>query len=378
MINKDIVKIEGIKEISNERLMSLVFLYKELMSEKTVNIYLAMIYLNHDNFYAAKELFNIIDISAIKLEDVMHDLERYGLIKTYYKVGEYIIDVIPPLNCNEFFANAIFDRLLAYKTKKRYDALKRLLIRTSDSKDGYKDISAKMDIDMLDEKKDDHDRSLNDIKNKYVFPIEELVKHTSTIVFPEELRNYDNLTYISKLGEIYNVSVDDMRKFLNRTIVDGEIKMIDRNKLEELCVKNKKHTDHGGDEYDISPNTFLRKLRGVKSLTTDDRMIIRNLASEDKYDLEPSVINVLLEYVYRRFGSNLNRSMIYAIANEWHYKNIDDADKAKNALASFKDNEKSKAKKEDIIPVYDDTKNPKMSKEDMLYYHKYVLGEEDE
>ena len=146
MLDKETVKIEGIEEISNERLKSLLFLYEELIDIRAIHLYQCLIYLNHGTLYSVSQLLDILHIKEETLREMMHELERLQLIKTYKKGDEYLIDVLAPLNCNEFFASEIFDRYLATKTKDRYRSLRALLIRESSDKTDYIDISAKADL----------------------------------------------------------------------------------------------------------------------------------------------------------------------------------------------------------------------------------------
>ena len=100
MLDKETVKIEGIEEISNERLKSLLFLYEELIDIRAIHLYQCLIYLNHGTLYSVSQLLDILHIKEETLREMMHELERLQLIKTYKKGDEYLIDVLAPLNCN--------------------------------------------------------------------------------------------------------------------------------------------------------------------------------------------------------------------------------------------------------------------------------------
>ena len=374
MLNNDIIKIIGTKEITKDRLRSLLLLYKEFLSHAVIDLYLSLLCLKHDHYYKCDAFLKTIGLNVERLEDMMHDLERNGLIRTYYRTSEYLIELLDVKKVKDFFEDETLVSSASFKNKERISFLKGVMIKDRPNLEGYREISEKR------LKKDDHDDegdAIKDVKERYVFPIQELLDTTSTVLLPKELRNFDDLDKIAKYGELYNISVDDMRKYLNRSIITGKDLHIDYATLERYCIKGEGDSAYEGDGYAISPMTFLKNLRKVKNLTTDDRRMIRNLASDENYALNNSVINVLLEYVYDRFGSNLNRSMIYSIANEWHYKDIDTAEKAKKALSDFKTVNKTSTK-EDIIPVYDDSHNPVMSEEDMLRFKKYIQGDDHE
>ncbi len=373
MLNNDIIKIVGVKEITKDRLTSLLLLYKEVLEYASVDLYLSFVCLKHDHYYTVDNFLKTVGIKAARMEDAMHDLERNDLIRTYHKPGEYMIEVIAPKDAEAFFADEVLTSYAQFKNRDRLAFLKEQLYKDETNKEGYRDISEKRVGRSLSY---DVDEKIDAVKRKYIFPIERLMDTTSTVLWPKELRTYNDLNRIAKLGELYNISIDDMRKYLNRSIVNGPDVYIDYQTLERYCLRGEGTGDQQGFEYEISPMVFLAQLRNVKNLTADDKMMIRNLASDDKYGLRNAVINVLLEYVYRRFGSNLNRSMVYSIANEWHYKDIDNAEKAKNAIKEHTlVNKVSSGNKEDVVPVYDDSNNPVMSKEDMLRYKKYIQGD---
>ena len=374
MLDKETVKIEGIEEISNERLKSLLFLYEELIDIRAIHLYQCLIYLNHGTLYSVSQLLDILHIKEETLREMMHELERLQLIKTYKKGDEYLIDVLAPLNCNEFFASEIFDRYLATKTKDRYRSLRALLIRESSDKTDYVDISAKADLSSWSSIDEKDYRDIKALTDSSIFPLKKFLK-VSKNLFPESLRTYDNLDYIKKLGEAYGIGLDEMRRYVNESIVRVKDPFIDKSALLKKCQNARKHTVYTDEGYLMATNDFLMQLLNVDKLNFNDRKIINRLISKEFFDLDHAVVNVLLEYVYKK-KDRLDQNLIYAIASDWVNKKIDTVDKAKDRIRQINNQDKQSVKA-DFDPVYNTKDNPSISDEEVLEYLKTMKGGTD-
>ncbi len=374
MLDKETVKIEGIEEISNERLKSLLFLYEELIDIRAIHLYQCLIYLNHGTLYSVSQLLDILHIKEETLREMMHELERLQLIKTYKKGDEYLIDVLAPLNCNEFFASEIFDRYLATKTKDRYRSLRALLIRESSDKTDYVDISAKADLSSWSSIDEKDYRDIKALTDSSIFPLKKFLK-VSKNLFPESLRTYDNLDYIKKLGEAYGIGLDEMRRYVNESIVRVKDPFIDKSALLKKCQNARKHTVYTDEGYLMATNDFLMQLLNVDKLNFNDRKIINRLISKEFFDLDHAVVNVLLEYVYKK-KDRLDQNLIYAIASDWVNKKIDTIDKAKYRIRQINNQDKQSVKA-DFDPVYNTKDNPSISDEEVLEYLKTMKGGTD-
>ena len=374
MLDKETVKIEGIEEISNERLKSLLFLYEELIDIRAIHLYQCLIYLNHGTLYSVSQLLDILHIKEETLREMMHELERLQLIKTYKKGDEYLIDVLAPLNCNEFFASEIFDRYLATKTKDRYRSLRALLIRESSDKTDYIDISAKADLSSWSSIDEKDYRDIKALTDSSIFPLKKFLK-VSKNLFPESLRTYDNLDYIKKLGESYGIGLDEMRRYVNESIIRVKDPFIDKSELLKKCQNARKHTVYTDEGYLMATNDFLMQLLNVDKLNFNDRKIINRLISKEFFDLDHAVVNVLLEYVYKK-KDRLDQNLIYAIASDWVNKKIDTVDKAKDRIRQINNQDKQSVKA-DFDPVYNTKDNPSISDEEVLEYLKTMKGGTD-
>ncbi len=349
MLSGELIKIEGIAEVTGERLKALVFLYAELISEKAILLFLNMVHLHHYKVYKISELLSILDIGISSFERQRKELESFGLVKTYKRDSGYLIDLHEPLKPEEFFASHIFDRLLVHKVDKRYDKLRSLLLPDATDKKNYSDISQKLTIEWNADKEREY-IDLKTLQEKTGFPIKLLCESTSNLTFPKELRTKDNLVLISRLGERYGVGVDDMRKYLDKAILRSPVLALDTETLKRWCSSNKSrvtYTNPDGKPIK-TPVEYLRELRG-QDLTKADLDFVYKLV-EGAPEIPDDVINYLLKYTFDLFGQNINQSYIKAILNNWKYKDIDTVAKAQAEIDRF--NVSFKRKAIDDIPDY--------------------------
>lgn len=363
MIGNDLIRIEGIKEISKDRLCSLLFLYREILSNDAVIFYLELLSIKHFDYKRISTLLSVFDLNIIKFEKLLHNLEIFNLIKTYNKDNEYIIEMMAPLAINDFFNNVIYDRLLANRVGDGYKNLKEIFKDENTDKRGYKDISAKLDIDWSKENEDRY-QDLNKLTKESIFPIEHFMKNVSYNLFPKGLRTYENISYIAKLADSFGVSEDAMRRYILNSMVYEPIPFLDKKKLKEYCLKNRP-LDNGGDGYNMPSLLFLKKAQKGVEPTYNDRLMIYKLSNDKEYHLNTDVVNVLLEYALKECDNELKPSFVYTVASNWHRNKIDTVQKAK---AMISDRKRTFKKREDIIPEYDSSLNPEITEEDLKKY----------
>ena len=117
------------------------------------------------------------------------------------------------------------------------------------------------------------------------------------------------------------------------------------------------------------------QLLNVDKLNFNDRKIINRLISKEFFDLDHAVVNVLLEYVYKK-KDRLDQNLIYAIASDWVNKKIDTIDKAKDRIRQINNQDKQNVKA-DFDPVYNTKDNPSISDEEVLEYLMTMKGGTD-
>ena len=116
-----------------------------------------------------------------------------------------------------------------------------------------------------------------------------------------------------------------------------------------------------------TPYDFLKAKYGGAKPTTKDVNLIESLLVDQ--ELEPGVINVLIDYVLRINDKKLNKNFVEAIASEWKLKNINTVSLAmKEAEKEYrKKNKLKETKKEEKLPTWygKDVKKKEMTKEEV-------------
>lgn len=379
MLGNDLYKIEGINDISSSELKALILLYKEIIGNDAICLFISFIYQTKTDFNNLSTLLNNLNISLDNFEALCHLLERVDLLATYNKLNQYIFVLKKPLAYENFFNHSIFGRLLLKKVNHEYFCyLKSLSIVNGIDKSDYQDISVKERFSELDNwtlnNEDDfnvHIPKKDCIKKiDSYFDVERFLKSISNSLFPHSLRTYENLSELARLADTYSIKEDDMRRFLKDAISLNPLKF-DLNKLNYLCKynKNNNYVAYEDNKYQTPCTTFLLKLKNGKELVPYDLNIIDNLIH--KYHLKPEVVNVLLEYSLKACDNQLLTKFIYAIAANWYNNDIQNYTQALAQLDKVKNYKSDRRSiKKDVLPVYDSSNNIEFSNDDIAKYLK--------
>lgn len=367
MIADDIIKISGFKDLPMTALKSLLYFYGPLIKEDGVLLY---------------EYLLISSRSSKKIELVLSDLNfsldrfitslnlcnEFQLVKTYKHQKEkiFLLEVMPLLSINDFCGNQIYLRLLEKAIGK--DELNRRLQNnlTFIDRTAYIDISKTLSLALYDEwqNKAIIDKPIKINKLETSFKLDSFLKNISIILFPLNDRNEKNIETIISCANIYQIDEERMRLLLAKMYnycsefnSDFLYKLASQGKIAYRKLK--------ADEYDVSPALFLMNKQQGHELTPNDQKMIKTLVED--YHLSKSVVNVLFEHCLFVCDNRLIGSYIYALASDLNRNSIESANEAKKFLNKEKKPKSSNIKKsnyKDVLPVYDDSKNPKLSLEE--------------
>lgn len=364
MLGSELYKIEVDTELSNERLKSLVFFYGPLIGHDTLALYQYLVLKGSTiGFEEINDLLMSLNISVDAFEEQCGKLNEYRLLKTLKQDNKYILIFNSPLTIKEFIKDNILVRDFILKTSgTHYQELVANIYNNNDYSD-FEDISRTLSLDNIKNWSRENETYLtsnNDNKYEFhtLFDINAFLKDISTNLLPMRFRTKENLKEIAVLADLYNISYDKMRTFIPKiTKIDSN--EFDVNTLKYLCmnaVNDYRKVEQGN--YNVPCIQFLMNLQDGKEVTEYDKKIFYNLSN--KYHLNTSVINVLIEYTLKNCDNRLIEKYMYAIASDLHRNNIYDA---KSALARL-DKPYNKNVREDYIPTYDTSKNKNVSKEE--------------
>lgn len=362
---------------------TIITLYGPIIGANAIGLYFTL-WQDLERTNGGVEKFNHHHImSTLKLglqavTEARSSLEAMGLVRSYFKEGEineYIYEIYSPLSPYEFFNHPIFnvvlynnvgsveyDRLVKYY-KKQQTIPKEFVEITKSIDVNFKSISAAnlpSEIDApktesigpnIDEKYIDFDLLLSALPKNSV----------SDRAFNKKTRHL-----INSLAFVYDLDTLKMSELL-RTVIN-ENGIIDKDALRINARKYYQFNNSGalptliyrtqpehlknpvGDMSNrgkmlyifenTSPYDFLRSKYHGGEPTSRDLSLLEYLAVD--LELNPGVINVLIDYVLRINNNKLTKAYVETIAGQWKRMNIQTADQAMKTAE--KEHKKNKTK----------------------------------
>mgnify|MGYP004451212819 CR=1 FL=1 len=355
--------------LNNESRLILVKLYQPIIGTVAVNLYFSL-WSNLDVSQIISVAYthhNLMAMMRIKLDDILEareKLEAIGLLKTYVKKGSvnnYIYELYSPLEPYEFFDNPILATTLESNIgKNEYNKILNFFTIPQINLKEYENISKtfsetfettnSLNVEATDD--------LRRVKQVDLIVDEKISLNNLLELIPNEILNHRTVTkeikkLIYNLAYIYDFKEDELAELISNSINDK--KMIDKNLLREHCRNyyTFEHNDKPTLIYKNQPE-FLRQhlsdtskkskqihvfettspydfLTGKNKGATpekSDLLLIENLMLD--YELNPGVVNVLIDYVLRINNNKLTRNFVLKIASQWKRSNIKTASEAMN------------------------------------------------
>ena len=367
MLGKGLFKIDVNGELSNERLKSLIFFYAPMIGDDATILYQYLLLRGSTySFVELNELLTSLNKSIDQFEENCNNLNKYRLLKTLKQDNRYIFVINAPMSIKEFIKDDIFVREFIMKTSGEYYRLLTADIFVDNNYHDYEDISDTLSLDdlkMWSREDETYLKKDNSKANNYefntLFDINYFLKDISSLMFPMKYRTIDNLKYIATLADLYGISYDKMRGYVANAVNKSDDNF-NINQLKYSCMNAKTNYEKvADDKYNVPCQIYLMSLQDGKEVTDYDKKILFNLA--DKYHLNNSVINVLLAHTLKVCDNRLLENYIYPIAADFHRNDIDSAQKALERLSI----DNNKTKQLDTLPVYDASKNQKLSDQEL-------------
>lgn len=369
MLGNDLFKVEANIDLSYKRNKALILFYGPLIGNDAFYIYHFLnVKGNSYDFKELNKLLTSLNCSIDFFEEAIKKLNIYRLVSTYEKredtVTKYIFSLNNPLTIEEFSNDEILKRDFVIKVGGLYYQNICMDIKTN-KHNGFKNVSYNYDIKELDSWSSDDETFLKLSKkdkysNNYKFNLDAFFAYTKLAGFPTKYRTKEILDEICLLGDLYNISPEQMSTCVSKSW-DLKTNEFSITKLKKECKKIAyEYKMVEGINYSSDPLNYLFNLQNGKEVTPVDKDIIYRLAKE--YHLNNEVINVLLEYSLKTCNNALINSFIFPIANNMYHNDINTAKKAIEALNSYKGNNNKHVEKE---MVYDDSDNPEFTDEMM-------------
>ena len=351
--------------ITEEDTNNLVSLYEPIIGPLAVSLYFTFLRDLHRASiisvdYTHHHLMSIMQSSIDTIKLARESLEGVGLIKTYYKEGtinSYVYELYSPLTPKEFFASPIFNIAL-YNNLGKYEyemLVAEYQLPKIDLKE-YEDVSIELNNTYESssnfEPIDAVSRKTTSIKLENKIDFDLLLSSIPKGILNERALTKKSKELIEQLAFIYDLDTMKMVEILRTTITDKGT--FDKEELRKSARKYYQYNNSGklptivyrtqpeylktpeGDNSPLgqiiymfentSPRDFLQiKYHGAEP-TNSDLKLIETLCIDQ--ELEPAVVNVLLDYVLKKNNNKLPKAFIEAIAGQWKRLGIKTAKEA--------------------------------------------------
>ena len=372
-------------------------LYQPIIGSSAVNLYFTLWSFLDKNEIKSLEwthhhLMVNMGLSLDLIIEAREKLEGIGLIKTFFKknsVNNFVYELYSPISAYDFFNNPILNIALYNNLgKQEYEKTLSFFKVPRITLNGYEDVTCKFSDIYGTSIGNNINYDYSDIKtsNKPGFSIEPKFNLNDILgMIPSDMLNYKGITketknLIYKLSFIYDLNEDSIKYIINNSInekhnIDKELlkynsqkyyKFENAGKLPSLIYRNQ-------PEYlrkpvgDISkkakaiyyfettsPHDFLYAKNNNTEPNIRELKIIENLMVE--LNMNPGVVNVLIDYVLRINDNKLVKSFIDTIASQWVRNKIETVEQAMNLAEkeykSRKKNVKSSSKQEVSVPEW--------------------------
>ena len=376
---------------------NLINLYEPIIGFGAVSLYLTL-WSDLDRLelmscdFTHHHLMSILKCRIDAIKQAREALEAVGLMKTYYKEGNinsYVYELYSPLSAAEFFNNPILNIVLYNNVgDEEYNNLKKMYRKVHIDLKDYEDITKPMNETFestsvpIVEARSRETLPLN-IESDIDFDL--IVSSIPKGILNEKAINKKMKELIINLAFIYDLDtlkiIELIRASLNeRGGIDRDILRKNARKYYQFNHGNlptlvyrtqpdylktpmgdtsKKGRIIGVFE-NTSPYDFLKsKYHGVNP-TSRDLKLLEVLMID--LELNPAVVNVLIDYVLKKNNNKLSVNYVEAIAGQWKRAGVKTAKEAmdlaekehKKNQKSVTDKKNTKNMKEALVPVWFD------------------------
>lgn len=310
-----------------------------------------------------ERLCRLLKMPVEKLESARIKLEQFGLLTSYYHKDkeQYLYRMHAPLSPNKFFSHYLY--ALLYKNALGLQEFERSKIKyekTRKSVAGYKDVSVKLDKNILSSITETDMKEFIDIRSEEVFDenfgfsttfdYENFIKGLTNLTFPLSLRTNENMRFIGRLATMSGMNPDALRIIVCNCI-DTKKNILDQNKLMKKVLSDMNNkVDEVATGYNMAPLHFLQSKQPGIALSENSMNALKYLSATP---FSPVVINILLEYVLQQTDNQLPLKYIKQTSEMFARDHVTNEIEAKQWVKAKKKEDKSKkqAFKKMITPV---------------------------
>lgn len=360
VVNKTILSDQDRKLLS--------MLYQPIIGSVATNLYFSL-WSNLDRNeiisteYTHHYLMANMQLNLDEIIEARERLEGIGLLKVFFQKGNinrYIYELFSPVSAYEFFNNPILNTAFYSNVgKEEYDKIVSYFeiprLNTKDYEEitcSFHEIFYSCALTPIENK--NNIKRLNRLGLNFIPKID---LNNILSMIPEEMLNIKGITretreFLYKISYIYDLDEEEFSSIIRNSI--NERHLIDKKLIKENCRKYYSF-ENGGKlpslvfrnqpEYlrkpvgdvskrakaiynfeTLSPYDFLTYKNNNVKPSKSDLSILEMLLID--YNLNPGVVNVLIDYVLRINNNKLVKNFIEVIATQWKRSKIETVEEA--------------------------------------------------
>ena len=375
---------------------NLIYLYEPIIGFGAVSLYLTLwSYLDRleimSKDFTHHHLMSILKCSLEMIKQAREALEAVGLMKTYYKEGDinsYVYELYSPLSASEFFNNPILNIVLYNNVgEEEYHSLKKMYRKVNVDLKDYQDITKPMN-----ETFESTNMPIVEVRSRETLPLnieseidfDFIISSIPKGILNEKAINKKMKELIINLAFIYDLDTLKIVELIRTSL--NEKGMIERDTLRKNARKyyqfksgalptlvyrtqpeylktpvgdtSRKGRIIGVFE-NTSPYDFLKSKYHGANPTSRDLKLLEMLMID--LELNPAVVNVLIDYVLKKNNNKLNGNYVETVAGQWKRAGVktareamDLAEKEHKKMRKSTDKKSSKAMREAPVPIWFD------------------------
>lgn len=298
-------------------------------------------------------LCKICGFSLNSLQDAFNKLEAVGLVCSYVKQkndNRYLFDLQMPLSPQEFMNHRILNSLLKERLKDEYEKTVATFQVYNVNLNDYQEITSSFtdvfEIHLSDKKvlqtKKYKQKIHNSIENNYDLTL--FYKGLENLQLSKKMFTADDEKAIQQLGILYHINALDMQDLVKQSMVENHLnsRLLAQNcrnyydlkipeKFTEVfhkqspLLQSEKQGESSLQKHiyyleNISPYDLLKDKMGGKEPLKRDLQVIESVLTT--LQLEPGVVNVLIETTLQKCDQSLPKNFIEALGSQWKRKKI--------------------------------------------------------
>ncbi|KGA97838.1 DNA replication protein DnaB [Alkalihalobacillus alcalophilus ATCC 27647 = CGMCC 1.3604] len=394
----------------------LTLLYQPLIGALASSLYMTLYYLLEKDQYWCEEhthrqLMGQMGLDLQTIYEERKKLEAIGLLKTFKKSHEehstYLYQLRAPMSPAQFFKNDVYSVFLynrigknhylqlrerfslekmdetsyeelTYSFGEVFTSLQHSELSPTSRSETLSDVKGQTDMQFIDNEREDSIKIYDS-----EFDYELMKRDLSSFIVPDKAITPEVKDLILRLAFVYQIAPLEMSRIISQAMVhDEEINLIELRKraqewykmengneppalgmktqpLNQRVNENKPTTEEEKTIhfYETTPPLLLLEIRsdGSKPAAADVK-IIESLLID--HQLNPGVVNVLMDYVLWQHDMKLSKAFIDKVAGHWARKKVKTVPEAMK-LAKFEQEKKKAAEQKQGTTKQGQRKNSK-------------------